>query len=146
MKDMIKCLVFMMGMVGGIISVLMAVIYMTALLMPTDMSLMSWQALWMLAMAIFVWLIPVQFIDLLKLIPIQRRMRRIVYPHLLTVLQITSFTCYMVVLNSWLKNVAFSSKGLIIFTFVIICTARFSYYCLVCYLRKQAIGRVTTSR
>ncbi|MCR6109678.1 hypothetical protein HXA35_04915 [Bacillus sp. A301a_S52] len=143
---MIKCLVFMMGMTGCIISVLMGVISITAFLMPTEMSHMSWQALWVLAIGIFVWLIPVQFIDLLKFIPIQRRMRRIVYPHLLTVLQITTFTCYMVVLNSWIKNVTFSSKGLIILTFVIICTARFSYYCLVRYLRKQAIGRVTTSR
>lgn len=80
----------------------------------------SWYSVLLFATGTFLWIIPVQIINGLKLIPIQRRMKRILFPYILTIIQISAFVLYVIGLNNLIKGLTFTNFGLIAFVIVIL--------------------------
>ncbi|WP_142303560.1 hypothetical protein [Evansella halocellulosilytica] len=85
----------------------------------------------------FFWVIPLQIIDWLHLIPVQRRMKRIVYPYLITIIQVSVFVYYMVKLNSHVADVVFTNIGLIIYSLVMVLFTKGLLTWLAKYVRKM---------
>lgn len=112
----------------------------TSALLGGEIIIKSWAALFLFAVGTFSWIIPLQIIDWMKLIPVQKRVRRILYPYFVTFIQVVLFSVYMVGLNVTIANVIFTNIGLIIFTSIIIVVANVMYVQFVRYIRRYKVG------
>ncbi|MCE7792547.1 hypothetical protein K8O68_08970 [Salipaludibacillus sp. CUR1] len=145
MKDLLKLAVSLISIIGFFIVGIAGMVLITSAVMGTEIIIESWTALFWFAAGTFLWIIPLQVIDWMKLIPVQRRMRRILYPYFVTFLQVVFFAVYMIGLNSTISHVVFSNMGLVTFTFVLILSARLIYTWFVRYIRKYKKPRVGVS-
>lgn len=96
----------------------------------------SWSALLLFSFATLLWIIPVQVIDWLKLIKVQRRMKRIMFPYFVTAVQIVLFSMYMATLSTRITDIAFSAAGLTTVILSVTLVARVSYTLLARSVRK----------
>ncbi|WP_156906626.1 hypothetical protein [Alteribacter aurantiacus] len=76
------------------------------------------------ALATFGWIIPLQILSLIRMIPVQRRPLRIVFPYVETLFQITVFVLYLIGLNAAITSVNFTNIGMVTFAGAIILLAK----------------------
>ncbi len=145
MKDLFKLIVSIISIFGFFIVGIGGATLIISALFRTEVIIESWTALFLFALGTFLWIFPLQIIDWMKLIPVQRRMRRILYPYFVTFIQVVFFSVYMIGLNVTISDVIFTNIGLIIFTSVIVFVANVMYFQFVRYIRKYKQDRVKVS-
>ncbi|WP_280770340.1 hypothetical protein [Salipaludibacillus daqingensis] len=145
MKDFLKFIVSIVSIVGFFIVAIAGTVLITSAFLGAEIIVESWTALFVFAFGTFLWIVPLQVIDWMKLIPVQRRMRRILYPYFVTFIQVVFFAAYMIGLNVTVSNIIFTNIGLITFISVIVLVAKVIYTQFVLYLRKYKQNRLKVS-
>ncbi|WP_146035966.1 hypothetical protein [Salipaludibacillus keqinensis] len=145
MNEFIKLVISILSVVGLIIVGIAGMVLISSALFQTEIIVQSWTALFLFAFGTFLWIVPLQVIDWMKLIPVQRRLRRIIYPYFITFIQIVFFAVYMIGLNVTISDVVFTNMGLISFISVIVFVANLVYSQFVRYIRKYKKARVHIS-
>ncbi|TVP87754.1 MAG: hypothetical protein EA344_01430 [Alkalicoccus sp.] len=110
--------------------------------MQGEIVVYSWSALLLFSFAVFLWIIPVQIIDWLKLIKVQQRMKRIIFPYLVTLIQVVLFAMYTAALSSTIQDITFSALGLSIIIMAVAAGARLLYTMMLRSIRKYKEPRV----
>ncbi|WP_187254565.1 hypothetical protein [Alkalicoccus halolimnae] len=117
-------------------------IQMTSAVLGGEIIVYSWSALLMFSFATFLWVIPVQIIDWLKLVKVQRRVKRIMYPYFITAVQIVLFAMYMAAISTTISDIAFSAIGLAVVIMSITLGSRLLYTMMLRSIRKYKQPRV----
>ena len=128
------------SMIGLSIGVIALVTFGLSYLPAVEIQIQSMTALIWFAGGVFLWIIPLQVIDAMKMIRIQRRVRRIIYPYLVNAIQVGAFVYYTVQLESRVTGIVFSGLGLILFAFVIVLISRAVYS----WIARRVAGEVRT--
>ena len=105
-------------------------------ILKSEIHIQSWTAVLVFATGTFLWLIPVQIIDGLKFIRIQRRVLRFLYPYFLTGVQVSAFIFYLIGLDSAIATLGFSNVGLIVFSITMVFVAKLIFFYLAKYERR----------
>lgn len=113
--------------------------------MQGEIIVYSWSALLLFSFAVFLWIIPVQVIDWLKLIKVHQRMKRIIFPYLVTLIQVVMFAMYIAAVSSTIQDITFSALGLSIVIMAVAGGARFLYTMLLRSIRPYKEPRVHVS-
>ncbi|WP_444685717.1 hypothetical protein [Alkalicoccus luteus] len=122
------------------------IVQLASLALGNDVLISSWTSLAVFSAAVVLWIIPVQIIDWLKLIRVQRRIRRIIFPYAVSALQIGFFAGYLATVSSSLTGITFSTLGLAVVITAIAAGARLLYAGIVKQVRhlKQPRVHLTT--
>lgn len=115
------------SMIGLAIGVITIVAFSLTFVPAANVEVQSFTALLWFAGGVLLWIIPLQVIDALKLVRVQRRIRRIIYPYLVNAVQVGAFVYYVVQLEARVSGVVFSGVGLVLFSFAIVLIARGVY-------------------
>ncbi|UCZ53813.1 hypothetical protein LGQ02_03230 [Bacillus shivajii] len=136
MSDFVKCIFFILSIVSFFIGTIAGIITSISLFTGTEVLIHSWTAVVLFAAGTFFWIIPLQVIDWLHFIPVQRRIKRIIYPYVVTFLQVGLFVFYIIGLNSRVTDLVFTNMGLIIYSVVIVLLTKVLLTWLASYARK----------
>ncbi|WP_096438927.1 hypothetical protein [Alteribacter populi] len=79
------------------------------------------------AFATFGWIIPLQLLSLLRMLPVQRRPWRIVFPYVEALFQISVFVLYLIGLNATITTVNFSNIGLVAFAVTMVMLTKLAF-------------------
>lgn len=115
------------SLVGLAIGVIALVIFGLSFIPVVEVQIQSMTAVIWFAAGVFIWIIPLQVIDALKMVRVQRRIRRIIYPYLVNAIQVGAFVYYVVQLESRVSGIVFSGIGLVLFAFAIVLISRAVY-------------------
>jgi hypothetical protein len=135
---LVRTAVYAALLTGGIA----LLIHTVSAVMQGEIIVYSWSALLLFSFAVFLWIIPVQIIDWLKLIKVQQRMKRIVFPYLVTLIQVVLFAMYTAALSSTIQDITFSALGLSIIVMAVAAGARLLYTMMLRSIRKYKEPRV----
>ncbi|QKS70450.1 hypothetical protein FLK61_27235 [Paenalkalicoccus suaedae] len=142
MSFLTRFLLLTVAVLVAITGVIALLVQTTSAIMGAEVIIESWTALLAFSAAVVLWIIPVQLIDWLKLVRVQRRPLRIMYPYLITLIHVTAFALYIVTMTNVMSDVFFSNVGLGVFTLAIIMLARYAYVQLARSVRKYKEPRV----
>ncbi|TMW71120.1 hypothetical protein [Alteribacter natronophilus] len=84
----------------------------------------SGTSVFLFALATFGWLIPLQLLSLLRMIPVQKRQMRMMFPYAERLFQVSVFVLYLVGLNQVIPAVNFSAAGMIAFAGIMVVLAK----------------------
>ncbi|PYZ96573.1 hypothetical protein CR205_12740 [Alteribacter lacisalsi] len=84
----------------------------------------SGMSVFLFALATFGWIIPLQLLSVLRMIPIQKRRMRMIFPYAERLFQVSIFVLYLLGLNMVIPAVNFSSAGMIAFAGVMVLLAK----------------------
>ncbi|PTL39225.1 hypothetical protein [Alkalicoccus saliphilus] len=135
---LVRTAVYAALLTGGIA----LLIHTVSAVMQGEIVVYSWSALLLFSFAVFLWIIPVQIIDWLKLIKVQQRMKRIIFPYLVTLIQVMLFAMYTAALSSTIQDITFSALGLSIIVMAVASGARLLYTMMLRSIRKYKQPRV----
>jgi hypothetical protein len=135
---LVRTAVYAALLTGGIA----LLIHTVSAVMQGEIVVYSWSALLLFSFAVFLWIIPVQIIDWLKLIKVQQRMKRIIFPYLVTLIQVVLFAMYTAALSSTIQDITFSALGLSIIVMAVASGARLLYTMMLRSIRKYKQPRV----
>ncbi|MBM7094935.1 hypothetical protein JSY36_04115 [Bacillus sp. H-16] len=88
------------------------------------------------ALATFGWLIPLQLLSLIRMLPVQRRPLRIVFPYVESLFQIAVFVLYLIGLNTAITSVNFTNIGMVTFAAAMVIMAKVVFAKMNEYARK----------
>ncbi|CAM3950266.1 hypothetical protein [Alkalicoccus chagannorensis] len=117
----------------------------SSMVLQGEVVIASWSTLLLFSAGVLLWLIPVQIIDWLKLIRVQRRTKRMIFPYTVTLIQTLFFAGYMVYWSSIWSGIQFSGLGLTVLTLALFGSGRALYAMLVHSVRKYKEPRVQIS-
>ncbi len=135
---LVRTAVYAALLTGGIA----LLIHTVSAVMQGEIVVYSWSALLIFSFAVFLWIIPVQIIDWLKLIKVQQRMKRIIFPYLVTLIQVVLFAMYTAALSSTIQDITFSALGLSVIVMAVATGARLLYTMMLRSIRKYKEPRV----
>lgn len=138
---LLRAAVYMILLTGGIA----LLVQMTAALLGGEIIVYSWSALLLFSFATLLWIVPLQIIDWLKLIKVHERMKRIMFPYFVTLVQVIMFSMYVTTLSASISNIAFSAAGLAAIIISMTVLSRMGYAMLVRSVRKYKTPRVRIS-
>ncbi|PRO66223.1 hypothetical protein [Alkalicoccus urumqiensis] len=98
-----------------------------SVLLSEHIAVTSAGALAVFSAALLGWLVPVQIIDWLKLIRVQRRWKRIAFPYAVTAIQTGMFAWYVTTVASGISGMTMTMSGVIITTAALIILSRTTY-------------------
>ncbi|NJP38379.1 hypothetical protein [Alkalicoccus luteus] len=124
------------------------IVQLASLALGSEVLISSWTSLAVFSAAVVLWVIPVQIIDWLKLIRVQRRIRRIMFPYAVSAVQLGFFAGYLATVSSSLTGITFSTLGLAVVITAIAAGARLLYAGIVKQVRhlKQPRVRITAEQ
>ncbi|MBU9713640.1 hypothetical protein [Evansella tamaricis] len=108
----------------GLISLVIGVL---SFLLPSEVYLQGVSGLFLFALATFLWIIPLQVIEWLRFVRVQRRGKRILFPYFVTLLQVSAFVFYLISMNGLIQQIEFTNKGLVLFAFIMVVFAKIVY-------------------
>ncbi|SDN80021.1 hypothetical protein [Alkalicoccus daliensis] len=141
MTILLRASIYTMLLTGGIA----LLVQMASAVLGGEIIVYSWSALLLFSFATLLWIIPVQVIDWLKLIKVQRRIKRIMFPYFVTAVQIVLFSMYMATISTRIADIAFSAVGLAAVIMSVTIIARIAYTMLVRSVRKYKTPTVQIS-
>lgn len=128
----------LVSMIGLAIGTVALVTFSLTFVPQAQTEVQSLTALLWFAGGVLLWVIPLQVIDALKLVRVQRRIRRIIYPYLINALQVGAFVYYVIQLEARVSGIVFSGVGLVLFSFAIVLIARGVYR----YIARRVAGEL----
>ncbi|MBU9722843.1 MULTISPECIES: hypothetical protein [Bacillaceae] len=140
-KELGKLFLVLFILVISIIVGITIVIGVISILSGSEIHIESWSGPLLLAVGTFLWIFPLQVIEWLRFIPVQRRIRRMIYPYFITLFQVVLFVFYIIGLNMMLPTIELTDRGLVLYVFIIVIAAKIAFSFLIKQEREIAKER-----